>query len=194
MSVATVIARPPADVISAATSSRVAGRRAASTTSAPWAARRTAAWRPSPGPTPETTQTFPASNRAGAVFGPSPDRLLMVRVLLGRGGDASAPSGTLADRPLEDPVVGVETLPVEPGVRARRDTDPLGDHPPDRHLLGRPPGDRLLEVVGAEPGGADHDPVGGGAADHRQCRDHPGELDAAGPRRDDHGVGPLQGG
>src|SRR5580704_15202723 len=62
MSVLTVTARPPAATTSAATSSRVDWRRAVSTTAAPWAARESAAWRPSPGPTPETTATRSASS------------------------------------------------------------------------------------------------------------------------------------
>ncbi len=66
MSVGTVMARAPMSDTSARTSSRVDWRRAARTRSAPWAASALAAWRPSPGPTPETTQTLPDSKPARA--------------------------------------------------------------------------------------------------------------------------------
>ena len=67
MSVGTAMARAPMADTSARTSSRVDWRRAASTRSAPWAASAFAAWRPSPGPTPETTHTLPDNNPARAV-------------------------------------------------------------------------------------------------------------------------------
>ena len=57
-------ARAPSAVTSASTSSSLACRRAASTTSAPCAASASAAWRPRPGPTPETTHTLPESRPA----------------------------------------------------------------------------------------------------------------------------------
>ena len=71
MLVGTTMARAPMPATSARTSSRVAWRRAANTRSAPWAARAFAAWRPSPGPTPETTHTLPDSNPAPAPAGSS---------------------------------------------------------------------------------------------------------------------------
>ncbi len=69
MLVDTVMARAPSSVTSAATSSRLDWRRAASTRSAPCTARAHAAWRPRPGPTPDTTQTFPDSRPAAATCG-----------------------------------------------------------------------------------------------------------------------------
>ena len=66
MSVGTAIARAPSADTSARTSSRVDWRRAASTRSAPCAASAVAAWRPSPGPTPDTTHTLPDNNPARA--------------------------------------------------------------------------------------------------------------------------------
>ena len=66
MSVGTAMAREPPGATSARTSSSVDWRRAASTRSAPWAASASAAWRPSPGPTPDTTHTFPARSAAAA--------------------------------------------------------------------------------------------------------------------------------
>ena len=54
----------PEPATSARTSSRVDWRRAASTRSAPCAASARAAWRPRPGPTPDTTHTLPDSNPA----------------------------------------------------------------------------------------------------------------------------------
>ncbi len=77
MLVATVMARAPMPATSARTSSSVDWRRAASTRSAPWAASARAACRPRPGPTPDTTHTFPDRSPAAAVP-PPPDLLSAV--------------------------------------------------------------------------------------------------------------------
>lgn len=77
MSVGTVIARAPIPSTSAATSSSDACRRAAKTRCAPWAASARAAWRPRPGPTPETMQTFPCKSPAADVFFPEDPELVM---------------------------------------------------------------------------------------------------------------------
>ena len=71
MSVGTVIARAPSEDTSARTSSRVDCRRAANTRSAPCEARALAAWRPSPGPTPDTTHTLSDNNPARAAVASS---------------------------------------------------------------------------------------------------------------------------
>ena len=70
MLVGTVMARAPMSATSARTSSSVDWRRAASTRSAPWAASARAACRPKPGPTPDTTHTFPDKSPAAAGFPP----------------------------------------------------------------------------------------------------------------------------
>src|SRR6185312_8757571 len=90
MLVGTARPRAPSAVTSVSTSSRFASRRAASTTSAPWAASARAAWRPSPGPTPDTTHTLPANNPAAAPAPPAVSLFVVVMEAQRRAADAMA--------------------------------------------------------------------------------------------------------
>src|SRR5882724_78322 len=63
--------------------------------------------------------------------------------------NAASDLATCTQRVPQDPAVLVEPLPVEARLRASCDAHSFRDHAPNGNLLCLPPGDRLIEIVGA---------------------------------------------